>query len=46
MNWWAITIIFMWICAAIGTFFIKSDSPFGVALIGTIVIAILICKLR
>lgn len=40
MNWWAITIIGIWMAAAIGTAFSKDSQCMGAAMITTIVIGI------
>lgn len=40
INWWAVTVLGIWVCAAIGSFAVKDYSPFVCAIFGTIVIVL------
>lgn len=40
MNWYAVTIMCMWVCAAIGSMRTKDYLPFAFALVGTVAVGL------
>jgi hypothetical protein len=46
VNWFAVTIISMWVCAAIGTVLSKDSQCFGAALVATILMGIGYCLMH
>jgi hypothetical protein len=40
MNWWAVTVISIWLSAAVGSWGTKDEIPFVCALFGTTILGI------